>query len=255
MRQLPRKDEDDSGMPDSISLEPKANGLAGLADTPELTRLTHTVVAQWRRKDIFDDLAKYRIFPIRNVFMFGPPGNGKTTACQVLASKIGCPLYRVRCECLRGSYLGETPRLMRTAMDFLANAGRCVVLFDEVECIFPSREGMDGQSGSREVSSAMTVFWQMLDRWTTPQLFCFATNMPEKLDPALLSRFELKLEFGPPDQNQVRSVVSYWREIFHEYQPESWAPELAERSFVSYRELWQAISDKVRETALIMASE
>jgi ATP-dependent 26S proteasome regulatory subunit len=253
MQQLPRRD-DDGAMPDSITLEPKANGLAGLAETPELSRLTDMVVAQWKRGDIFDELAKYRIFPIRNVFMYGPPGNGKTTACQVLASKIGCPLYRVRCESLVGSYIGETARLMRGMMDFLAKQSRCVVLFDEVESIFPSREILKNET-SREIASAMTVFWQTLDRWTTPQLFCFATNMPDRLDPALMSRFELKLEFGPPNQDQVRSVVAYWREIFHEYKPETWAPELVDRSFVSYRELWQAISDKVRATALAMASE
>jgi AAA+ superfamily predicted ATPase len=242
-------------MPDSITIEPRVHGLAGLAETPELLQLSNIVVAQWNRSDIFDELAKYRIQPIRNVFMYGPPGNGKTTACQYLASKMGCPLYRVRCEMLVGSLLGETPRFMRRAMDYLSTVGRAIVLFDEVDAIFPARgSGNESSVCHREIGAAMTVFWQILDRWTTPQLFCFATNMPQMLDPALMSRFELKLEFGPPNQAQVRSVVDYWSEIFHEYSPSEWAPMLAESHFTSYRELWQAISENVRAVALFRAS-
>jgi AAA+ superfamily predicted ATPase len=78
--------------------------------------------------------------------------------------------------------------------------------------------------------------------------------MPQMLDPALMSRFELKLEFGPPNQAQVRSVVDYWSEIFHEYSPAEWAPMLSESQFTSYRELWQSISEHVRAVALFRAA-
>lgn len=246
MQTLPRAAQ---AMPDSISKEPIFHGLAGLCRTPELELLADTVVTQWQNTKLFDSLAKYRIFPVRNLLLYGPPGNGKTTACQFLASKIDCPLYRVRCEGLVGSVLGETARLMRSTMDWIAAAGKCVILFDEVETIFPDRANSYGNCG-REIASAMTVFWQMLDRWSAPQLFCFATNMHEKLDPALLSRLELQLEFGPPNEEQVRSVVAYWAEVFHAYRPDLWRDEVANESFVSFRDLWQRISQCVRRAAL-----
>lgn len=238
-----------AAMPKSITKEIIQHGLAGLCRTPELDSISEIVVSQWRNTKVFDALAKHRIFPIRNLLFYGPPGNGKTTACQWIASKIECPLYRVRCESLVDSALGGSANLMRSTMDWIATAGKCVVLFDEVETVFPARETSKGNCG-REISSSMTVFWQMLDRWHTPQLFCFATNMPEALDKALLSRFEMQLEFGPPDADQVRSVVLYWSEVFHEYRPEQWADVLKEMKFASYRELWQAIAQRVREVAL-----
>ncbi len=236
-------------MPDSITLEPPASGLAGLAITPELEQIASVIVRQWNNIAVFEKLAKYRVYQIRNLLLYGPPGNGKTTAAQWIANQIQCPLYRIRCESLSGRFLGETGNLMRQAMDWIAKAGRCVVLFDEVETLFPARTSMDGAIG-REVSSAMTQFWQTLDRWSTPQLFVFATNLPEKLDPALISRFEASIELGPPTQEQIRSVVAYWAEVFHEYSPESWAPGLCEIPFDSFRAMWQNIQSAVRETAL-----
>lgn len=236
-------------LPSAITRETITHGLAGLCKTPELEKLASTVIAQWKNTKVFDRLAKHRIFPVRNVLLYGPPGNGKTTACQWIASSIDVPLYRVRCESLVVGVLGESAKEMRKTMDWLAKAGKCVVLFDEVETIFPSRDSSTGNCG-REIASAMTVFWQMLDRWSSPQLFCFATNMPDALDTALMSRFELMIEFGPPDQDQVREVVRYWSEVFHDYAPDSWSGELNELEFGSYRELWQAISSRVREVAL-----
>jgi ATP-dependent 26S proteasome regulatory subunit len=245
MRTLPHAAQ----MPDAITLEPPANGLAGLAITPELEGIASVVVRQWNNTAVFDKLAKFGVHPIRNVLLYGPPGNGKTTASQWIAYHLKCPLYRIRCESLSGRYLGETGNLMRQTLDWLSKAGRCVVLFDEVETLFPARDSMDGASG-REISSAMTQFWQTLDRWSTPQFFCFATNLPSKLDPALLSRFEARIELGPPTQVQIRSVVDYWAEVFHEHSPDSWAPQLAEKPFVSFRELWQSITKEVRAAAM-----
>lgn len=105
------------------------------------------------------------------------------------------------------------------------------------------------------MTSAMTVFWQRLDRWTTPQLFLMATNMIERLDPALVSRIDLRVEFGPPTQQQALDVLAYWREVLHEYGSQQWAPLLHApiadgRLPVSFRELWQSIAGATRNYVL-----
>jgi len=158
-------------------------------------------------------------------------------------------LYRVRSDALIGQYMGNTATNMVETMRWLSLAGQSVVLFDEIETLFESRETTSGTL-ARELSSAMAAMWQMLDRWTTPQIFCFATNLPDKLDKAMISRFELSLQFGPPNADQIRSVVEYWSEVFHEYGAESWGPELSNQPFDSFRDLWQAISFRVRSFAL-----
>lgn len=184
--------------------------------------------------------------------MYGPPGNGKTMACHWLAADLGVPLYRVRCEELVASLLGHTALNVRRAMDWIAGCGKAIILFDEVETIFPSRNSTDSMNEGckREISAAMAVMWQMLDRWSTPQLFCFATNMEDRLDPALLSRFELKLHFPPPTRENVVDVLDYWREVFHDLGADIWYPELIDRDYESFRQLWLSIADRVRSFAL-----
>jgi hypothetical protein len=196
-----------------------------------------------------EDLARYGIYPIRQILFYGPPGNGKTSAAQWLGKRLDLKVYRVAADALISAYLGKTGKNVTTLMYWLRSVGKAIVLFDEVEQLFPSRE-VQSDNCSQELQRAMAVFWQALDRWTTPQLFVFATNMPEKLDKALLSRFELALEFGPPTDDQVRVVIAYWAEIFHDHGADQWAPQLAEQSFESFRSLWQAISQCVRCAAL-----
>lgn len=240
---------DADGIPSSVSKEKLSAGLAGLAVTPELQRLSASVLSQWAKRDRLEKLAAFGVYPTRKILLYGPPGNGKTTCCQWMASKLKVDFYLVRTDALVGSYLGTTANNIRETMDWIAKVGPAVVLFDEVETLFLSRDNADGTCG-RELSSAMATFWQMLDRWASPQLFCFATNMPEKLDKALMSRFELQLYFGPPTWAQVNSVVEYWSEVFHEYAPDTWAQSIRDAEHVSFRSLWQSISAKVLEVAL-----
>lgn len=247
--QLSTLSKSGSGMPSSVSKEKLSAGLAGLAITDELQQLGNVVVDQWTKRKRLEPLVKYGIQPIHKVLLYGPPGNGKTVACHWLASKIGVDLYLVRSEAVVGSYMGTTAVNVRSTMDWLAKQPAAVVLFDEIDSLFPAREESQGVF-SREISSAMTTFWQILDRWTGPHLFCFATNMPGKLDDALISRFELRMEFGPPTAEQIASVTDYWAETFHDYKPELWKDQVSAGSYESFRHLWQTISNHVRAIAL-----
>lgn len=249
MKSLYSRDSEDQ-MPTSVSLEKPATSLASLALTPELKSLADLVLAQWSREDVIKRLAKHGIHPIRKVLMYGPPGNGKTTACGWLAAKLGIPLYRIRCESLIDSYIGASSKNVRETMDWISNAGKCIVLFDEIETIFVSRQKSDGGEVGRELASAMSILWQMLDRWDSPQIFCFATNMKEMLDPALVSRFELQVEFNAPTQEHVDAVLDYWSEVFHDLGGSTLKTNLAALNHTSFRQLWQRISDHVRDAAL-----
>jgi len=242
MNQLPN-----SQMPLGLAVEHPARNLAALAATEPLLQMREVVLAQWRHAKTFAHLAKHGIRPIDRLLFFGPPGNGKTMASQWLAAQIDCPLYRVRCESLVQMYLGQTTGNVGRIMEWLQRQPRCVVLFDEVESLFPSRANSTGDCG-REMNNAMSVFWQWLDRWEAPTLFVLATNMIERLDPALLSRIDLQLEFGPPTPEQAAGVAAYWAEVLHEYGGGEWGPLLADgRRWESFRALFQAVQWHVRQ--------
>lgn len=244
METLPRSSRD---LPAGLSLEKPAKNLAALASTESLDALTATVLAQWKHAETFQRLAKHGIRPIDRMLFFGPPGNGKTMASQWLSQQIGAPLYRVRCETLISHYVGQSAARVSELMQWLEQQPRCLVLLDEVEQILPTRSGLTGTVG-REIASTMGVFWQFLDRWEAQTLFILATNMPERLDAALLSRIDLQLEFGPPTAEQAESVICYWQEVLHEFGGETWGAKLiaSGRRWESFRELFQAIQSEVR---------
>jgi len=231
--------------PAGLTLEKPGTNLASLATTPALKAITQTVVQQWQRPDIWRPLARHGIHPVRQMLFHGPPGNGKTSACQWLAKKIGVPLYRVRCEQIVEPYFGKTAQNAGRIMEWLSTSPPAVVLFDEVESLFPSRTAPQGNT-ARETNSAMAVFWQYLDRWTGNHLFILATNLAEALDPALVSRLEVSLEFGPPTREHALAVIGYWAEVLNQYGAEHWAAEMKReaedgREWKSFRALWQDI--------------
>lgn len=233
-------------LPGGLTLEKPARNLAALATTESLDGMRRVVLKQWKHGDTFAKLNKHGIRPVDRLLFYGPPGNGKTMAAQWLAQQIDAPLYRVRCESLIISYLGQTAASVSHLMQWLEKQPRSVVLFDEVEMLFPSRESAkDGCS--KELQSAMGVFWQFLDRWEAPTLFVMATNYSNRLDPALLSRIDIKMEFGPPTAEQIASVAAYWAEVLHEYGGSDWGPTLAASSWESFRALFHAVQHSVRE--------
>lgn len=238
-------------MPAAISEEKPANNLASLTMSDALNRLMGELIGQWQLSPTFKDLEQYGIRPLDRVLFYGPPGNGKTVASQVIANKLDCPLYRVCCEALLVSSFGGTQKNIAEVLDWMAAQGTAVVLWDECESLFPDRSTAGGGECTRELVSSMQIFWQRLDRWQTPQLFVLATNLIDRIDPALSSRIELQLEFGPPTQQQALDVLAYWTEVFHEYGSADWSPPMREqidRNILpeSFRSLWQLISSAVR---------
>lgn len=238
-------------MPPALTLEKPSSSLASLTISESLQRISDELITQWRMLPAFKPLRSYGIRPLDRALFYGPPGNGKTVASQLIASKLNCPLYRVCCESLLTSSFGGTQSNLSTVMDWIGSQGTAVVLWDECESLFPDRSSSGQDSCTRELVSTMQIFWQRLDRWETPQMFLMATNLIDRLDSALVSRIDLRLEFGPPTQQQALDVLAYWSEVFHEYGSDHWAAGLRDRIEsgvlpASFRELWQSIACNVR---------
>ncbi len=246
---------DQIGMPPGVTLEKPGRNLDSLTQTEALQTLRRTLIHEWKIRDAFQPVEEFGIRPTTLALFYGPPGNGKTMAAKMLASVIEAPLYRVSCDGLLNAYLGKSEENISRVMQFLETVGESVVLFDECETLFRSRnaEGTGGGCGQAIVRT-MQVFWQAVDRWESPQMFLLATNRIEDIDEALLSRCETKLQFVGPTKEQALLVLTYWAEVLHEHGAEEWAPllrkQFEKRAPVSFRDLWQMICSQVREWIL-----
>jgi ATP-dependent 26S proteasome regulatory subunit len=248
MRTLPDKD---SNLPTGLVLDERPPFVPRMVMTPQLLAVIKNVVLQWRHRDQFQALAKYGIRPLDRLLFYGPPGNGKTMACYWIAKELQIPMYRVICNQIRDSHLGGMTRNIAAIADFLnSHPQPAICLWDEVESIFIDRAANAGQC-DREVSSALTVFLQALDRWQAPTLMVMATNLYAQLDPALLSRVEMKLQFDGPTGEQCEQLLEYWAELLCKQGSDEWAPVLRERMKAtppaSFRELQQVIAWSARD--------
>jgi AAA+ superfamily predicted ATPase len=142
--------------------------------------------------------------PRRHKLLFqGPPGCGKTTAAEAIASELGRPLLIVRLDAVVSSYLGETASNLRRILDY-ADQAPFVVLFDEFDALGRSR---DDASEHGEMKRVVTAFLQMTDRYRGPSLLLAATNHPSLLDEALWRRFDEVLTFSLPTVHQNRQLL------------------------------------------------
>lgn len=139
----------------------------------------------------------------QRLLLEGPPGCGKTTAAEALATELGRPFLLVRIDAVVSSYLGETASNLRRILEYVDQAP-FVVLFDEFDALGRSR---DDQGEHGEMKRVVTAFLQMTDRYHGPSLLLAATNHSELLDHALWRRFDEVLTFRKPTVHELRQLL------------------------------------------------
>ncbi|PAD30562.1 AAA family ATPase [Paenibacillus sp. 7523-1] len=146
-----------------------------------------------------DLLRSYNLEPRNRVILSGPPGNGKTSIAEVLATELMVPLITVRYEGLVGSYLGETANRLNELFNFVKTK-RCVLFFDEFDTVGKER-GDSHETG--EIKRVVSSLLLQIDNLPSHVTVVTATNHPELLDRAVWRRFQLKLDIKAPSKKQI----------------------------------------------------
>jgi SpoVK/Ycf46/Vps4 family AAA+-type ATPase len=142
-----------------------------------------------------------------NFLFYGEPGTGKTEFVKLLAHATGLELYEVAFTDADGDPLPHPDRLvsLKIAQRFLENKPNCMIIFDEIEDIFPSITRPFGSSSLTSRVTSKAWINRCLEGNSTPVIW--VSNKINQMDPAYLRRFSYHLEFRKPPVT-VRSKIA-----------------------------------------------
>jgi SpoVK/Ycf46/Vps4 family AAA+-type ATPase len=167
----------------------------------QIVKICLELVEEQHRSDL---LRSYGLEPRNKILLAGPPGNGKTSLAEAVASKLMYPLFMIRYENLIGSYLGETASRLKKVFNYVKTRN-CVLFFDEFDTIGKER-GDSKETG--EIKRVVSSLLLQMDSLPSYVVVITASNHPELLDRAVWRRFQLRLELNPPGMDQVDSFIN-----------------------------------------------
>jgi len=148
----------------------------------------------------------------RNLMFYGPPGTGKTLMACAIAHKLSATFFNVKAHQLVSKWVGESGKLVATLYRMARHYARdglpSIIFTDEFDAICKNRES----AGHLHHQQMLASILAKIDGYGSKRarelvLTIGATDRPDDLDPAVLSRFERHIHFMLPD-------LPAWADIF-----------------------------------------
>ncbi|MDT5295399.1 MAG: hypothetical protein QOJ76_2279 [Acidobacteriota bacterium] len=134
----------------------------------------------------------------------GPSGTGKTLAAKVLAAVLQSDVYRLDLASVVNKYIGETEKNLSQLLS-RAEELDVILLVDEGDSLMTNRT--DVKSANDRYANLETNY--LLQRLETYQgVIIVTTNAGNRIDQAFKRRFDVLVDFQPPDP---RERLLIWR--------------------------------------------
>jgi AAA+ superfamily predicted ATPase len=158
-----------------------------------------TIVAPWQEGRL----------TVGGVLLSGPPGTGKTFLAEALAGSAGVPLVLFSIARILGHLVGQSETRLERALAAIMALAPCLVFIDEIDQVV-ARGGRRADGGSQvdnRVFARLLTFLEDPARRAAQALVIAATNRPDLLDPALLSRFDRTAPVLPPTADDRAALL------------------------------------------------
>jgi ribosome biogenesis ATPase len=188
----------------------------GFATTPDVTwddvgslaevreELSFTITKPITQPGMFESMG---MRAATGVLLFGPPGCGKTLVAKAAAADSGANFISIKGPELLSKYVGESERAVRQLFARARAAAPCVLFFDEMDALAPSRGSDSGNASAERVVNQLLTEMDGIDGRQSVYIIG-ATNRPEIIDSALLRPGRLdKLLYVPLPPPEGRAAI------------------------------------------------
>lgn len=144
----------------------------------------------------------------KGILLWGPPGTGKTLFARTIAKECSAEFFHIRSSDVMSEWFGVSERRIKQLFAKASKSKPSIIFFDELESLAPNRQAMAIEDGR---SSLLSSLLSELDGFEplTGVTILGATNIPNRLDPALLrpGRFDKMIYIPPPSRAERKEIL------------------------------------------------
>lgn len=166
---------------------------------PQIQRIREMIELPLKYPEVFERLG---IDAPKGVFLYGPPGCGKTLIARAVANETEAYFTHISGPEIMGKFYGESEARLRSVFEDAQKHAPAIIFIDEIDSIAPKREEMGGekQVERRVVAQLLALMDGLESRGNV--IVIAATNIPNTIDPALRrpGRFDREISIPIPDR-------------------------------------------------------
>jgi len=166
----------------------------------QIQRIREMIELPLKYPEVFERLG---IDAPKGVFLYGPPGCGKTLIARAVANETEAYFTHISGPEIMGKFYGESEARLRSVFEDAQKHAPAIIFIDEIDAIAPKREEMGGekQVERRVVAQLLALMDGLESRGDI--IVIAATNIPNTIDPALRrpGRFDREISIPIPDRN------------------------------------------------------
>ena len=138
----------------------------------------------------------------RGALLYGPPGTGKTQIARTLANESGLPFIAASTADVKAGFIGQSGQKVRELFERARGKAPCILFIDEIEAVAATRGGPGADTFTGEIVNQLLQEMDGVKKSERHVFVLAATNLPGQIDPAVLSRFDERIEIANPGPAQ-----------------------------------------------------